>query len=128
MTRETQMFEFANWIKELKSKIHEARRKVAFSINSQIIELYWDLGRLITDKQEKSEWGSNFIDKTAVELQHEFPEIKGLSRRNLYAMGQMYKFYSSKYQFVPQFVAQLPWGHNKLILRKFKNFKEVRFL
>jgi predicted nuclease of restriction endonuclease-like (RecB) superfamily len=127
MIKDTQISEFSHWIKELKSKIHEARRKVAFTINSQIIELYWDLGRSITDKQEKSEWGSNFIDKTAIELQHEFPEIKGLSRRNLYAMGQMYKFYSSKYQFVPQFVAQLPWGHNRLILSKVKRVEEAEY-
>jgi len=114
MTSEKNISDFGNWIKELKFKIHDARRKVAFSINSQITELYWELGRSIADKQEKSNWGSNFIDNVAIELNHEFPEIKGLSRRNLYAMCQLYKFYSMKYQFVPQFVAQLPWGHNRL--------------
>ena len=87
MTGEIKISDFGSWIKELKSKIHDARRKVAFSINSQIIELYWELGRAISDKQEKSDWGSNFIEKVAIELKHEFPEIKGLSRRNLYAMS-----------------------------------------
>lgn len=107
MKNEINYSEFGHWIKDLKSKIHEARRKVAFSINSQIIELYWELGKYIADKQEKSNWGSSFIETVAIELGHEFPEIKGLSRRNLYAMCQLYKFYSTKYQFVPQPVAQI---------------------
>lgn len=81
----------------------------------------------IADKQVKSDWGSNFIDKVAIELNHEFPEIKGLSRRNLYAMSQLYKFYSARYQFVPQFVAQLPWGHNRLIVTKVKAIEEAEF-
>ncbi len=121
MEEQIKMSDYSVWIKELKAKIHEAKRKVAYSINSQLIELYWDLGRSITEKQIKANWGSNLIEKTSIELTHEFPEIKGFSRRNLYAMCQLYKFYSTKYQFVPQFVAQLPWGHNRIIISKIKD-------
>ena len=96
--------EFVLWIKGLKSKIHDARRKVAFSVNSQVLELYWDIGKDICDKQEKSNWGSNLIEAIEIELRLEFPEMKGFSRRNLYAIRQWHKFYSSKYQFVPQCV------------------------
>jgi len=60
-------------------------------------------------------------------LKHEFPEIKGFSRRNLYAMRQWYEFYSQKYQFVPQSVAQLPWGHNRLIITKIKDIEIAEF-
>ncbi len=118
---------FGNWIIDLKSKIHDAQRKVAFSINSQLIELYWDIGKSIAEKQDKASWGSNFIEKVARELKYEFPQINGFSRRNLYAMSQWDKFYSQKYQFVPQPVAQIPWSHNRLIITKVKNLEEAEF-
>jgi predicted nuclease of restriction endonuclease-like (RecB) superfamily len=119
--------EFAEWVTALKAKIKVARNKLAFSINSQILELYWDIGRDIAEKQQHSGWGSGFIEQTATELKHEFPEIKGFSRRNVYAILQWYKFYSAKYQFVPHGVAQIPWGHNRLIINKIKEIDEAEF-
>lgn len=119
--------DFYNWIAELKSKIHSAQTKVALTINSQLLELYWEIGKDIAQRQENAEWGSKFIEQTAIELKIEFPEIRGFSRRNLYAMRQWYKFYSEKYQFVPQSVAQIPWGHQRLIISKIKDINEAEF-
>ncbi|MDR2691772.1 MAG: PDDEXK nuclease domain-containing protein [Dysgonamonadaceae bacterium] len=121
------MTDFTTWIKTLKSKIHTARNKLVFSINSQILELYWEIGRDIVEKQQNSNWGSSFVEKIAEELKHEFPEIKGFSRRNVYAILQWYKFYSAKYQFVPHAVAQIPWGHNRLIVSKIKDVETAEF-
>ena len=115
------------WIENLKSKIHSARTKLALTINSQLLELYWEIGEEIVERQENTNWGSKFIEQTAIELKNEFPEIRGFSRRNLYAIRQWYKFYSKKYQFVPQSVAQIPWGHNRLIISKIKNVEEAEF-
>jgi predicted nuclease of restriction endonuclease-like (RecB) superfamily len=119
--------DFLKWIITLKEKIHSARNKLAFSINSQVLELYWEIGRDIAEKQQNSGWGSGFIEQIAEELKHDFPEIKGFSRRNIYAILQWYKFYSEKYQFVPHHVAQMPWGHNRLIITKIKNIEEAEF-
>jgi predicted nuclease of restriction endonuclease-like (RecB) superfamily len=119
--------EFNHWIKDLKSKIHAARTKVALSINSQLIELYWEIGKDISVRQSENEWGSKLIERVADELKNEFPELKGFSRRNIYAMLQWYNFYSQKYPFVPQSVAQIPWGHNRLIITKVKNIEEAEF-
>jgi len=119
--------DFLEWITSLKAKIHSARNKLAFSINSQVLELYWEIGRDIAEKQQNSGWGSGFIEQIAEELKHDFPEIKGFSRRNIYAILQWYKFYSEKYQFVPHHVAQMPWGHNRLIITKIKNIEEAEF-
>ena len=113
--------DFFEWITTLKAKIQSARNKLAFSINSQVLELYWEIGRDIAEKQQKSEWGSNFVEKIAEELKHDFPEIKGFSRRNIYAILQWYRFYSKKYQFVPRHVAQIPWSHNRIIINKIKD-------
>ena len=119
--------DFFEWIITLKAKIQSARNKLAFSINSQVLELYWEIGQDIAKKQQKSGWGSNFVEKIAEELKQDFPEIKGFSRRNIYAILQWYRFYSEKYEFVPQGVAQIPWGHNRLIITKVKNIDEAEF-
>lgn len=119
--------DFSAWVMALKAKIHAVRNKLAFSINAQILELYWEIGKDIAGKQEVSGWGSKFVDRIATELKHEFPEIKGFSRRNVYAILQWYKFYSVKYPFVPHHVAQIPWGHNRLIITKTKDIEEAEF-
>lgn len=54
-----------------------------------------------------------------------FPTINGFSKRNLYAIRQWYLFYRQQYKFVPQPVAQIPWGHNRLIISKLKNIDEA---
>ena len=63
MSEEQHIQKFANsdfleWITTLKVKIRSARNKLAFSINSQVLELYWEIGRDITEKQKNSHWGS----------------------------------------------------------------------
>ena len=120
--------DFLEWITTLKAKIHSARNKLAFSINSQVLELYWEIGRDIAEKQQNSAWGSEFIEQIATELRHKFPDITGFSRRNVYAILQWYRFYSAKYQFVPRHVAQIPWSHNRIILNKIKSCILHRFM
>ncbi len=127
MSEKLSNIEYLNWIKRLKTKIREAQNKVAFSINSQLLELYWELGRELALRQQNTNWGSNYIESTALELRTSFPQIKGFSRRNLYAMRQWYLFYSQENEFMPQAVAQIPWGHNRLIVSKIKNLKEANF-
>ena len=89
--------------------------------------LYWELGTQINSKQNEFSWGTNLIEQLSIDLKLEFPGITGFSRRNLYAIRQWYLFYSSKYEFVPQHVAQLPWGHIRLIISKIKNIDEAEF-
>jgi len=80
--------EYRSWIKELKSTIHAARIKVALSVNTQLIQLYWDLGQAISKKLASANWISKILEQLSTDLKHEFPEIKGFSRRNLYAEKQ----------------------------------------
>jgi len=127
MNEEINRNEYVDWVNKIKSSIRSARSKVALSINSQLLELYWNIGQDLSEKQHKSSWGSKFIEQVAIDLKHEFPEMTGFSRRNLYAIKQWYQFYSSEYEFVPQAVAQIPWGHNRLIISKVKNIEEAIF-
>ncbi|HBK83954.1 MAG TPA: DUF1016 domain-containing protein [Flavobacterium sp.] len=127
MENKTLNNEFVIWINELKNKVHAVQQKMAFSINAQLLELYWEIGKEINEKLKNANWGSNLIEKIAHELTAEFPSIKGFSRRNLYAIRQWYLFYSQKYPFVPQAVAQIPWGHNRLIITKIKDIETAEF-
>ncbi len=120
-------YNYESWLKELKVRIQKSRVKVALSINSELLELYWDIGKEICNKQQSEGWGSKLIEKVAVDLKHDFSEIKGFSRRNIYAMRQWYLFYSKEFAFVPQVVAQIPWGHNRLIISKSKKLEEGLF-
>jgi predicted nuclease of restriction endonuclease-like (RecB) superfamily len=114
---------YNRWLQDFKKRISEMQVRAALSINQVLLELYWELGKNIIEKQNNAIWGNNIIEKLSIDLKHEFPEIKGFSRRNLYAIRQWYLFYSDKFEFVPQAVAQIPWGHNRLIISKIKDIE-----
>jgi len=85
--------EYKEWLSELKSQIKRTQIKASVSVNSQLIMLYWDLGRQITEKQETAKWGSGFIEQLSRDLRVEFPEMSGLSLTNLKYCKQFYIFY-----------------------------------
>ncbi|MDR0306682.1 MAG: DUF1016 N-terminal domain-containing protein [Chitinispirillales bacterium] len=102
--------EYRDWLRDLKEQIKKGQIKAALSVNSQMIMLYWDLGRQIVEKQEEAKWGSGFIEQLSRDLKKEFPEMTGFSRANLFRIKKFYKFYSSILQgseFVAQPVRQL---------------------
>ncbi|MCU0286405.1 MAG: DUF1016 N-terminal domain-containing protein [Acidobacteria bacterium] len=119
--------DYKNWLTEIKSTIKKAQIKASLSVNSTLIELYWNLGEKIVEKQRNASWGDSIIEKLAWDLKWEFPQITGFSRRNLYAIKQWYLFYSEKFKKVPQVVAQIPWGHNRLIVSKIKDIDRAMF-
>jgi len=117
--------DYAKWILQLKTKVQQAQLKAAAMNNQVLIEVYWELGKSITERQKKFGYGDGFIDKVATDLKVAFPDIKGFSRRNLYAIRQWYLFYSEKGGIVHQVGAQLPWRHQVLLVQKFKDLKII---
>ena len=85
--------EYVEWIINLKKQINISQVKTALSVNSQLIFLYWDLGRQIFEKQEQAQWGSSFINQLSKDLKKEFPEMSGFSPTNLHYIRKFYKFY-----------------------------------
>lgn len=112
---------YKEWLEQLKTKIQSAQLKAAIAVNSQLLQLYWDLGKDIVQKQSQAKWGDSILEQLSIDLRLSFPDISGFSKRNLYAIRQWYLFFSQKYEFVPQAVAQIPWGHNRLIISKIKD-------
>ena len=113
------------WFSDLKQRISLARQKASLTLNAALLELYWEIGRDMVEKEEKAAWGSGLIERLSRDLTHAFPDMKGFSRRNLYAIRQWHLFYSARSAIVPQPVAQLPWGHNRLIVSKIKDYEEA---
>jgi predicted nuclease of restriction endonuclease-like (RecB) superfamily len=122
-----QPLQYNKWFETIKLKIKSAQLKAAISVNTQLMELYWDLAKDIVNKQKEASWGDSVLEQLATDLKLSFPDIHGFSRRNLYAIRQWHLFYSTVSEFVPQVVAQIPWGHNRLIISKVKNTKEALF-
>lgn len=114
------------WITELKGKIRSVQIKAAIAVNSALIEFYWDLGKMISEKQEFYNWGDKLIDQISLDLKEEFPEIKGFSTRNIKYIRNFYSFYINS-EIRQQLVAQIPWGHNILIYSKSKDIQEATF-
>ncbi len=144
---------YKDWLIELKQKVRTAQLKAAVAVNTELIMLYWELGKMITDKQ--TAWGSKFLEQLSQDLCTEFPDMQGFSERNLKYCRQFYQFYvpSIEQQVVAQLkqanqtndtsqivspenfitvfrqqpVAQIPWGHNILIFSKSKSADEAEF-
>ncbi len=119
--------EYIEWLGELKQRIKNTQIKAALSANKEIIELYWEIGKELYEKQENQGWGNSVVDNLEKDLSSEFPDLKGFSRRNLFYMKGFYSFYKSDFSKVQQLVAQIPWGHNILIVSKSKSIKESIF-
>ena len=110
--------DYRGFIVELKSRVQAAQIKAAASVNSQLIDLYWDIGRLISERQRSSGWGDELIEAVGRDLARELGGLKGFSRANLYRMKRFFSFYQEAPENVAQLVRQIPWGHNVLIFQK----------
>jgi hypothetical protein len=74
--------EYKVWFSELKLKIRSVQLKAAVAVNSALIDFYWELGKMISEKD--SIWGNKIVEQVARDLKDEFPDMKGLSRSNLF--------------------------------------------
>lgn len=112
--------DYAGWLDDLKGLIKTSRVKAALAVNRELLLLYWRIGRQILEQQERLGWGAKVIDQLGADLSREFPEMKGLSARNLKYMRALAAAYPDA-EIVQQVVAQIPWGHNISLLEKLED-------
>jgi predicted nuclease of restriction endonuclease-like (RecB) superfamily len=112
--------DYAAWLADLKSRIHQERLRVVLASNAVMVMLYWDLGRSILEKQGVQGWGSRVIDRLSTDLQEAFPEMKGFSPRNLKYMRAFAAAWPDR-QIVQHTVAQLSWQQNLALLEKVRS-------
>lgn len=112
--------EYAAWLVDLKKQIREAQIRAVATVNSELVMLYWRIGKDILDRQDIQGWGSKVVGQLAADLKREFPDMKGFSRANLMYMRGFAESWPNV-GIVQQLVGQLPWGHNLALLSKLKS-------
>jgi len=121
MKKDTTILEndFTNFVKEIKAKILSSQYEALKAVNKELINLYWDIGKDIVEKQEKFGWGKAIVQNLSNELQKEFIGIKGFSERNLWNMRNFYLEYkdNSKLQTLS---AQIGWSIKSLFFNNVK--------
>ena len=139
--------EFKSWVSQLKKDIRSAQIKTAIKVNTELLRLYWRMGADICEKQKIASWGDGWLKELSRELMAEFPDMKGLSYRNLKYIRQWYQFYNEQLTIGQQVVAQLgdvnmqqpvaqiseeaffsvPWGHHLYIISQCKDVNRAVF-
>ena len=111
---------YAEWLTELKARIHSAQQRAALAVNHELVLLYWQIGGDILARQAQQGWGAKVIERLAHDLRNAFPDMKGFSRANLLYMRAFAEAWPDE-QIVQQAVGHLPWGHNLVLLSKLKD-------
>jgi predicted nuclease of restriction endonuclease-like (RecB) superfamily len=109
--------DYAAILGEIKQRIREERLRVVMAANSAMILLYWDIGRLILERQERAGWGARVIDRLAADLTEAYPEMKGLSPRNLKYMRAFAAAWPER-SIVQEPLARIPWYHHIALMEK----------
>lgn len=109
---------YTELLDELKRRVRNAQFRAARSANTEMLRLYWSVGKDILDRQQQQGWGAKVVDQLSVDLRREFPGQRGWSRRSLLYMRRAAEAWPIKEEFVQQPVAQLPWGHVTVLLDK----------
>ena len=118
--------EYTKILKQAVVEIRTARTSLAKQVNSTTNSVYWNLGKLLFEKQLEEGYGSGVVKQLSVDLKNEFPSM-GLSPRNLWDMKRFFERYSLSSPKLRQLVAVLPWGHNLLLINKVKEDNHTEF-
>jgi predicted nuclease of restriction endonuclease-like (RecB) superfamily len=111
---------YADWLAELKTRIHSAQQRATLAVNRELVLLYWQIGRDILARQAEQGWGAKVIERLAHDLRTAFPDMKGFSPRNLKYMRAFAESWPDA-EFVQAVLAQLPWYHQLALLDKLSN-------
>lgn len=122
---------YSDLLGDIKTRIRQAQVKATLSANAELILMYWDIGRMVSEKKGREGWGAAVIPRLARDLHNELPESKGFSERNIKFMVQLYEVYGSSNEIgkqavsqlvnLQQLVAKIPWGHNVIIMQRIKD-------
>ena len=122
--------EYKKWIEALKSEIQKSQIKAAISVNQTLLDLYWRIGKSISEKISHGKWSVSVVENASKDLRNHFPNQQGLSRSNLFYMRNWYEFYINsgfEIEKVQQLAGQIPWCHNVLIITKAQSIEEAIF-
>ena len=117
---------YSEFLLDIKNRIREAQYAALKTVNKELINLYWDLGKKIVEKQEQFSWGKAVVENLAKDLQKEYQGIKGFSTANLWRMRTVYLNYKDSEKLAP-LVREISWVKNIIIMEKCKKDLEREF-
>lgn len=117
---------FKDFVSDIKSKIKSSQYEALKSVNKELINLYWSIGKSIVERQDKFGWGKSVVKNLSIELQKEFVGMKGFSTQNLWNMRQFYLEYKDNEKLQPM-VGEIGWTKNVVIFQKCKDDLQKEF-
>ena len=118
--------DYAALVTEIKGHIRDAQYRALRAVNKELIDLYWDIGKLIVENQQGATWGHSVVEKLAADVRGELPGVQGFSAANMWRMKLFYENYSGS-QKLARLVREIGWGHNIVIFEKCKDDLEREF-
>ncbi len=144
-----ELMQYAELLGLIKQRIQQGQTRAVFAANAELIRMYWDIGRMLHERQQQQGWGAAVIPRLSRDIRNELAEVKGFSERNIKRMLAFYREYSIRGGIMPQPVAQktaekmidvkvpqavaqlsaemlwnIPWGHHALLMEKVKKLPE----
>lgn len=113
-------------LNEIKQLIRTTQYEALKAVNKELISLYWDIGRMIVERQKKEKWGKSVVERLANDLRTEFPGIQRFSARNIWYMRNFHVTYAQNEKLQP-LVAEIGWTHNLIIMERCKDYLEREF-
>lgn len=121
-----QLLHYQAFLKDILSKIQQARYEMLKTVSKQTVSLYWDIGKSVSEKVQREQWGKSVVEQLSKDLQTEFPGIRGFSARNIWNMKNLYEFYTKNEKLQP-LVAEIGWTQNCIILEKCKDIHQIEY-
>jgi predicted nuclease of restriction endonuclease-like (RecB) superfamily len=118
--------DYPRLLSEVKERIRSAQYEALKAVNKELVGLYWDIGRMIVERQDVEGWGKAVVEQLAADLRMEFPGVGGFSASNLWRMKAFFEAYSGLKKLAP-LVREIGWSHNLAILERCKDQLEREF-
>lgn len=118
--------EYLNFKNEITARIRSAQYEALKAVNKEMIALYWEVGKRITEQQTALGWGKSVVENLSRDIQKEFPGIQGFGVRNMWDMARFYTEYQSN-EILQPLVAEIGWSKHIVILTKCKETQQRQF-
>lgn len=135
MEIQNNQFNYATLLKQVKARVAIAQKKAIYAANEELLSMYWDIGKLLSESQKQIGWGNNALEQLANDLKNDYPKVKGFSVRNCQVMIQFYNEYNQLFTNAQRPVAhlrdtnlilpvkQLGWAQNVVLMQRVKDLK-----
>lgn len=129
------IFSYGALLKQVKARVTLAQQKAIYAANGEMLSMYWDIGKLLSESQMQIGWGNNALEQLSNDLKNDYPKVKGFSVRNCQFMIQFYNEYNQQLTNAKQPVSHLDngslslpvshlsWSHNIVLMQKVKDLK-----